>query len=248
MCKMVQGILFDLGETLLNFGAVNVRELFKTGGRLAHTYLTDLGKPVPPFERYHRQQRRAIRWNYLKSLFTRREFNSMELMLNYSRDLDHELTEEQGAELAWLWYRPLSECAGIDEGVHEMLATFRDEGLKLGLISNTFLPPAVLDRHLEREGLLELLPVRVYSCQTGHRKPHPKIFAAAFERAGLPAANTMFVGDLPPTDVRGANRAGCISVLKDPGDVHVGSSIQPRHRIGKLTELIEIVAQYNGTP
>ena len=56
----------------------------------------------------------------------------------------------------------------------------------------------------------------------------------------------MFVGDSPKADIRGANRAGMVSVLKDPDNRHGSSRIQPCHRIRSITELADIVDQYNG--
>ena len=126
------------------------------------------------------------------------------------------------------------------------LGGLRDDGLKLGIVSNTFIPAEVLDRHLQSECLLELLPIRVYSCDVGFRKPRPQIFRAALSRSGLAAGQTLFVGDNMRADIYGANRMGMISVLKDPLGRHRRSRIRPRHRICRLAELRGIVARYNG--
>jgi HAD superfamily hydrolase (TIGR01549 family) len=241
MTRSIKGILFDLGDTLLDFGQVDIPSLFEAGARLAYDYLQVLGKPLPPLARYHRRQLWAIRWSYLKSRITRREFNSLDLIGRLSVDMGHDLTPEQKDDLAWKWYEPLSKCATAEAGLHQTLKSIGDSGLKLGLISNTFIPAVVLDRHLRREGLLEFLPVRVYSCDVRFRKPHPAIFQAALDRLGTVAAETIFVGDSPKADIAGANRVGMISVLKDPRALHAKSPIQPRHTIRKLGELPELV-------
>ena len=246
MAKKIRGILFDLGEPLLDFGHVNVHSLFKDGAKLAYEYLQSLDQPLPSFTGYHLRQLWAIRWRYFLSRFTRREFNSLELISSLGRRMGHRLSESQNLELSWLWYKPLSNQSRAEDGLLEMLRGFTAAGLTLGVISNTFIAGKVLDRHLRAEGLEELLPIRVYSSEVGYRKPHRRIFEIALQRAELPPEATIFVGDSPRIDVKGANQAGLVSVLKDAAGRRTRSNIRPRHRIGSLTELCHIVAQYNG--
>jgi putative hydrolase of the HAD superfamily len=246
MVQRVKGVLFDLGDTLLDFAQLDVTSLFEAGARLTYDYLQTLGKSLPSFATYHSRQLRALRWNYFKSKLTRREFNSLDLLGRLATGMGHELTGDQTLELAWRWYEPLSRCATSEEGLEDLLRRLGEQGIKLGLVSNTFVPAEVLDRHLEQLGLLEMLPVRVYSCRVGYRKPHPGIFAIALRQAGLEAGQAMFVGDSPRADILGANRAGMISVLKDPAGRYDGASVKPHHRIQRLSELPDILAQYNG--
>ena len=44
--KKIEAVLFDIGETLLNFGRVDVVSLFKQGGRLAYDFLKRLNQPT----------------------------------------------------------------------------------------------------------------------------------------------------------------------------------------------------------
>ena len=246
MNRKIDAIFFDLGETLINFGQIDVRQLFLAGARLAYDYLQQLGQPLPPFAIYRRKQSWAIKFSAIKNKLARREFNSLDLLSATSSKLGHNLAQDQLVELAWKFYEPLRRQAVVEDNVPDMLQGFLDDGLKLGVISNTFVPGQVLDRHLAREGLLDLLAIRIYSCDIGYRKPNPKLFAAAAERVNLPPERIMFVGDMLRQDVSGANRAGMISVLKDPTDRHVGSRTRPRHTIRGLLELRELIARYNG--
>lgn len=246
MKRRIEGILFDLGETLLEFGDFDGPRLFKAGGRLAYEYLRKLGQPLPGFRRYHLRQLWAVRWRYCLSRLTGREFNSLDLISRISRGLGQRLTPEQLIELTWLWYEPLSRLATVEEGLPEMLTDMQKGGLTLGVVSNTFVPAQVIDRHLEQEGMLQQLPVRVYSCDIGYRKPHREIFAAALRRAGLPAPSTLFVGDSLRADVMGAGRMGMITVLKDATGRHHNCRVQPRHRIRSIMELPQVLAEYNG--
>jgi len=245
MVDRIKGILFDLGDTVLDFAPVDIRVMFEAGAKLAYEYLQGLDQPVPSFAKFHRKQLWAIRWSYLKSRITRREFNSLELIGRVGKSMGHNLNDEQMAHLAWLWYEPLSRCATVETGLLDLLQGFRDDGLTLGLVSNTFVPAEVLDKHLRQEGLLEFFPVRVYSCQVRYRKPSAEVFRIALERTGLEPSQALFVGDSPQADIDGANRAGLVSVLKDPKGRHDGIRIKPAYRIRQLSQLPGIVARHN---
>jgi len=246
MSRRIRGILFDLGDTLIDFGRVDAHALFEQGARLAHEHLQKLGQPVPSFAHFHRRQFWSIRWNYLKSRITGREFNSLDLIRRNSRRWGQTLSDEQFLELAWCYYQPLRDCASVQEGLAEMLEGFRRIGIQLGVVSNTFVPGEMLDRHLAEEGLLDLLPVRVYSCDVRYRKPHPSIFRDALRRLGVPAGEACFVGDSPRADIYGANRAGLMSVLKDPSGKVTCGSARPSFRIRSILELQVIVDRCNG--
>lgn len=244
MANAITGILLDLGETVLNFGEVDVPSFFEEGSRAAYEHLRGRGHKLPPFRRYHLAKLLSIRWAYIKSRATDREFDAVRLLIRLHRTLRISLSREEAMSLAAMWYEPISRIAIVEKGIAGLLAEFRDQGIKLGVVSNTFIPAEILDRHLAREGLLDLLPIRVYSCQVGYRKPHRRIFEEAIRRAQVDPARTLFVGDSVLADVRGANRAGLISVLKDPGHRKKAWFFRPRHRIEKLDELRDIVRQY----
>ena len=245
MAAKIRGILFDLGDTLINFGPINPREYFKAGTRLAHQYLCDLGKAPPRFSAYHRRLLFSVQWHTVKSRVTRREFDAAVTLAVLHAKLGMSLTCDEIAEVTWRLYKPLNEHSQPDPQCVETLARLSDMGLKLGVVSNTFLSGALLDRHLAQEGMLELLPVRVYSCDVRYRKPHPRIFRIALECSGLEAGETLFVGDLPKADIRGANRAGLISVLKDPAGKHDNCRYKPRHRIQAVAQLPELLRGYD---
>ncbi len=244
MARKINAILFDLGDTLMDFGEVDLPAMFAEGGQLAYEYLKTFGTPLPDFHRYRRRHLRAIHWHELIGRITKREFNSLHVMDRLCRRMNLKLTHEQLLEVCWCWYEPLSKLGRVEEGLPELLRDFHAEGIKIGMVSNTFIPGQVLDRHLAMLGLLDLLPMRVYSCDVGWRKPRRRIFYAALERIQAGAAETMFVGDTPKFDVRGANRLGMISVLKDPTGKHAGSWHRPAHTIKSILELRDVVKQY----
>jgi HAD superfamily hydrolase (TIGR01509 family) len=116
---------------------------------------------------------------------------------------DDELERFLEAEhAAWAPARQLADTT------HALLETLRDRGLKVGLVSNAFDPPALLHRDLEQLGVAERLDVAVFSSEIGRRKPDPAIFERAIETLGVAADRTLFVGDTLATDVAGAAALG----------------------------------------
>ena len=86
--------------------------------------------------------------------------------------------------------------------------------LKLAIISNTFLPSLVLDRHLEQFDLLRFFPVRTYYSDTFFRKPDRRIYEITLERLGVSAEAAVMVGDKLREDVKGPARLGIKTVFK----------------------------------
>ena len=121
------------------------------------------------------------------------------------------------------------------------LATLRERGLRIGLLSNTHWPRSFHERFLERDGLVDLIDARLYTSEMPHQKPHASAFAAALEALGVEdPASAVFVGDRPWDDVVGAQRAGLRAVLR-PNPLVEPYDVAPDAVIERLTDLVEVV-------
>ena len=240
----LKGILFDLGDTLIDFGKLDTVHLFAEGGRLAYQRLAEMNQPLPPFRSFLRRQLWSVRWNYMLSRLTGREFNSLQLIGSLGRSMGHRLGPGQLEEIAWLWYQPLSAVSRVEQGLREMLSGLIQRGLKLAVVSNTFVPGIVLDQHLREAGLLEFFAARIYSCDVRYRKPHPAIFRKALAALDVGVDQAIFVGDSLLADIKGASRLGMVTVLKDPLGVYRPGRIRPTHIVQSLQQLPQIVAEY----
>lgn len=212
--KKVKAILFDLGETLINFGKINTAALFKEGARCSYEFLKQSGQNVCGFRRYYWRNIVAIRVMYAWSYIVGRDFDSLELLRAIGTKRGYTLSEEQWRQFAWCWYEPLAKIAAVEPDIRDTLAKLRDAGLKLGIVSNTFLTQSSLDRHLEQFDILEFFPLRIYSHEVAWRKPNVRIFNEAARRLGLEPRQIMFVGDRLDNDIKGAQKAGMIPILK----------------------------------
>ena len=212
----LRAILFDLGDTLIDFEPMDTRAVFRMGAGSTYEFLLQRGYSMPPFEEYCRRQHSAVKWAYFWAKFKRKEFNSKHLLGEFCAKLGANLSVDELNQLAWLWYEPLTRHSSTEPETLDVLGELRNSGLKIGLVSNTFIAPEIHDRHLDMLNLLELISVRVYSSEVGHRKPDPRIFQVALDQLNVTASETIFVGDLIKTDIVGARRLGMKTVLKQP--------------------------------
>lgn len=243
--KKIKAVLFDLGETLLNFGKINVTPLFRQGARLSYDFLKSLGQPVSNFEWYFWQNLVRVRiWHWLSSIM-RRDFDALELLRRVGTKKGARFSPEQWQHLAWLWYEPLSKLARTEPRTKETLTELKESGLKLGIVSNTFISSYSLEKHLSQLELLNLFAARVYSHEFDFRKPDLRIFRAAAERIGEAVENTMYVGDSIYRDIWPAVKIGMYAVVKD-AYTNAGKKIpKGAWRISQLSELPGLIQRIN---
>jgi len=210
----IRAVLFDLGETLLDFGRFSTTRIFRAGARASHAYLRSLGQRVGPFEWYCWKNLLILRLRVLVLSITGNDFDAFALLQRVGRRRGITLTDEQWREFAWRWYEPLGRIGRVQPDTPPALAALRDAGLKLGIVSNTFVNRESLERHMEQFGILEYFPVRVYSYEHPRRKPYPGIFQRAAELVGEPFERIAFVGDRIDKDIRPALRHGMLAVMR----------------------------------
>jgi HAD superfamily hydrolase (TIGR01549 family) len=186
-----------------------------------------------------------LRVKYVLSDILQRDFNSLELLRTVGERKGVRLSPEQWEQFAWLWYEPLARCARIEPDLPETLGVLQRMGLKLGIVSNTFVSRTSLERQLRELGLLDFFSVQLYSCEFHFRKPNVEIFRRAAEQIGTAAPQILFVGDRIDNDIRPALRSGMQAALKE-AHTNAGKRTPPgAHRIRRLAELPGLVEQIN---
>ena len=95
--------------------------------------------------------------------------------------------------------------------VDQALAMLKSQGLKLGVVSNG--PTPFQDNNLAALGLTDIFDTVVISGAVACRKPDASIFTLACDNIDVAAADCVFVGDNPDTDIRGASSIGMFTVF-----------------------------------
>jgi putative hydrolase of the HAD superfamily len=248
--SLIQVVLFDLGGTLLHyeqppeysFEALNAKALgaLLDAAAQAGTEVPDPDLAVRAVGRMAAaMEARATRTQYA---------NTAEVII-------HDGLEAIGVKLppkAWdaglaAYYSAISEVVKPVEGdVPGVLAQLAAQGYGLGLVSNTFWAPAVHDADLARFGMLDYLPVRVYSCVFGMTKPHPSIYRNALDQLDVAPAEAVFVGDKLRVDVFGPQKIGMRAILlASPYRVEADPEITPDAHISTIAELPGVIESWD---
>jgi HAD superfamily hydrolase (TIGR01549 family) len=241
----IKAVLFDLGDTLLNFGRIQANRVFRQSARLTYDYLVKNGQPAGSFKWYCLRNFIALRLQNLWADITSRDFDALSLLKKSGTKRGYKLTDAQWREVGWLWYEPLGKIATVEPDIKDTLAGLCRMGLKLGILTNTFISACSLDRHLAQAGILDFFPCRLYSYQFNFRKPDRRIFKAAIAKIGEPAENTLFVGDRLDRDIWPALKAGMRAVLKS-AYTNAGKNVPTgAWKIERLYELPALIEKIN---
>ncbi|HYZ00710.1 MAG TPA: HAD family hydrolase [Candidatus Binatia bacterium] len=89
----------------------------------------------------------------------------------------------------------------------------RARGVRTGICSNAPFPPEMVRRQLCGKGITQRADAVVLSSDVGRRKPAPELYEAALQALGVPAADTLYVGDKVREDFEGPRAAGMRAVL-----------------------------------
>ncbi len=80
---------------------------------------------------------------------------------------------------------------------------------QLAVVSNTgFIRGAEMRQTLKRLNILDAFSYLVFSDEVGYAKPHPRIFGALLDAAGVSAEHVTHIGDNQRADVEGARQLG----------------------------------------
>jgi HAD superfamily hydrolase (TIGR01662 family) len=243
--QKIKAILFDIGETLLNFGKVDAVALFKEGGKLAYNFLKNLNQPVGPYQLFLLRHLIIIRLLSMWSNIIKRDYDSSKILRKIAQYNGVKLTEPQWQDFAWCWYEPLSKLVQMEPDIKQTLEKLKQMGIKLGILSNTFINASTLERHLAQLGILDFFDVKVYSYQFKFRKPDPRIFINAAKQLNCEPQNILFVGDRLDWDTAGALRANMTAVVKKAYTNTTKNIPEGVIKIKQLAELPNIVEQIN---
>jgi putative hydrolase of the HAD superfamily len=243
--RKIQAVLFDIGETLLVFGKVDAVALFKEGGKQAYNFLKNLNQPVGPLQYFLFRHLIIIRLLSIWSNIIKRDYDSSEILRKIEQYNGVKLTESQWQDFAWCWYEPLSRLVQMEPDIKQTLGKLKSAGVKLGILSNTFINATTLEKHLAQIGILNFFDARLYSYQFKYRKPDKRIFIEAAEKIGVRPENVLFVGDRLDMDAAGATAANMTAVVKKAYTNSLKKIPENVIKIEQLAELVGVVEEIN---
>lgn len=110
-----------------------------------------------------------------------------------------------------MFFQDFIDTLELREGAKPLLKEVAQE-YRLGLVSNFTYGP-VIHKSLRKVGIDQFFNAMVVSDDIGWRKPSPVIFQDMLQRLQVTAAETVFVGDSPLEDIKGALDMGMRTVF-----------------------------------
>ncbi|MFN2397958.1 MAG: HAD family hydrolase [Gemmatimonadaceae bacterium] len=213
---MLRALTFDYWDTLYDGAAEPARVTLRQAA--LRRLLDEIGSPAVPddefVELYKASGKEAHRWwsDEHRGYKTGERIRWLLSRLNIERpeDCQHVARACEAVDDALLHHPPLPLPGAVD-CVRALARRY-----KLAIVSDTgFASGSAQDRLLEKDGLLDLFPVRVYSMDIGHAKPRREPFAAAIEALEVKPIEALHIGDIERTDIRGALDAGMRAIRCD---------------------------------
>ena len=231
----VEAVIFDWGGTLSVFAEVDMVDMWRLAARhLAPDREDEVTKLLVAVE--------ARTWERVK--VDQRSSTLSEILAMASAELGLDVAEAVLEEAALHHLDSWTPHIVHDGDAGPVLAALQSEGIRVGLLSNTHWPRSFHEHFLERDGLAELIDVRLYTSEMTHTKPHPNAFRAALREVGATApASVVFVGDRPYDDVFGAKAMGMRAVLR-PNRFVPEFEVEPDAVIERLPELLALVEEW----
>lgn len=238
----IRGILFDIGDTLIDATGLHRHTLRKTAKTLSEK------KPSISAEKFVLAYEEADSDPRLDKLPDLNHLYSDERIITRTFQILGLPLDKPLIRYVFRVYRKeLRRNLKPDIPLSALLRTLRGEqGLRLGVVSN-----GTTKEQLEQLKRLEIRkffnPILI-SQAVGLRKPEPAIFLLAATKWNLPLAQILVVGDRADWEVLGARRAGMKSALTTQFVKHSSSSRQenkPDFVLDQLSDLIKIIKEQN---
>lgn len=226
--KRYKTLLFDVDDTLLDFGAAEsaaLRQLFKDQ-KLTLT---------PEMETHYKRFNKEQWWSYEAGKISRDELlNSRfsKFFKEYGQDVDGILLEKK-------FRGYLREGYQLINGAFELIKDLESK-YDLYIITNGV--SETQDKRLRASGLHPLFKNVFVSDDIGYQKPRKEFFDYVFERIpNFTEKHSLVVGDSLGSDIKGAELAGLDSCWFNPERNPNDTTIMPTYEIRKLNELYNIL-------
>ena len=135
-----------------------------------------------------------------------------------------------------------------DPQIKPLWEGLRDNGIRVGVLSNTIWDRGYHREIFARDGVLDLVGADVYSSETPWVKPSPEIFRAAADAVGVDPTDCVYVGDRSYEDVHGPQSVGMRAVWVPhsdiPQDQQVSHEATPDAVAHELLDVLDIVAAW----
>jgi putative hydrolase of the HAD superfamily len=240
----IDGVIFDLGSTLLEYETVPWDELNVRCLRAGYSFLQQKGFALPsPDEFRNRQSEIGKRLNH-QARETLREWNLIDALNELLKSFGIGDGRNTAEDFFQAFYQPISDQVTLFADAATVLRELKQRGKRIGLVSNTVFPEDYHINELKYFELYQYFDWTVFSVNFGWRKPHPSIYNKAVSLMELDRERLIFIGDRYIEDVKGPREAGLQAVLKyREGREYPDPLPEDLAVVRSLTEFIGLIAE-----
>lgn len=142
-------------------------------------------------------------------------------------------------ELTENFFTRMAVAVEPDPEANRFLCELTAAGVRWGILTNG---PSQFQRGKMATAELDVIaPFALVPSESGDQKPSPAVFEEAVRQSGQDVSSTLFVGDNPRTDIRGAQGIGMPTAWMKAGREWVDGDPMPTHQIDHVTELRELL-------
>ena len=209
----LRAALIDFGHTLVHYEVPDARLLESYREACALVASAHPGRTPPDDLILHvaRHVLSAVSASYERSELEELDHYTLvgEALAHHGYALGSDLIQE----LAELEHRAFVRHLLVPDATHAALAELRARGLRLGLVSNVSVPGHLMRQALATLGLTDYFETAIFSSELGVRKPHRQIYETVLTALGVPAHESVFVGDRVREDIVGPQALGMRAIL-----------------------------------
>lgn len=252
MAKL-KAVLFDLDDTLISWANFldgwRAHEMRHLGYLYEYVHAQGycLNAPLDVlYEQFTRRARHA--WEQARTTLRAPHYGVLmtEALAHFGLDCSEEALSMEACIDACRW-GPYDGVTVFPD-VPQALATLRQHGVEIGIVTNAHQTATMRDRELDQLGLLSYFPrpeTRITAADVGYLKPHPHIFHHALRAVNAAPEEAVFVGDNLSADVDGAQKVGMRAVLRTThGTLPLQRMIVPDACVDDLNQLLQVLDEW----
>lgn len=247
---MIKTVVFDLGGTLVEYSGNHDSwpQLEAPGLDAAYAVLSEAGLKLPRPHKFRAAGYEILPRRWADATAGKKNLTTASFLTEILDTLQASKPDGRTLELAVTDYEAAvcNDAAAIPHA-QAVVEQLRDDGYRLGLISNTMYRGQSHMSDMERFGLADLFDSLLFSADTNKWKPNRAPFTHVMSELRASPETTVFIGDDPGTDIVGARRAGMHAVHFDSSDRFPAPGIeQPDATIDDLRQLHSVLQYMNG--
>ena len=240
MNRLIQAVLFDLGDTLM-FSPAPWPSIFERAGRALSEMLSSNGVKIDAdtfhqdfldqLGRYYADRDRNL--IETTTLAVLQELLSTKKQTDYSETLLRSALNEFYAVTQQNWQ--------LEQDAALTLSMLQKAGFRLGMISNAGDDWDVQNQVINF-GIRPFFDFVLTSASCGYRKPHPHIFSLALSKWGYMPDEIAMVGDRLDADIAGARPLGIYTIwIKRRASKLHSNTVIPDVIVDSLVEIPDIL-------